>query len=546
MSKTNADIPGRDDPRLGSKAYRLNHLYKIQTKEKEIRPIKMKAVQTDYLTRRKRRNFILKSRRIGFSTACLIDMLDDTITTRNVNSAIIAHEKAKVQQLFEIVKRAYDGLPGFDYIKPPARYDNRNELYFPTLGSKIYVTMDTRGLTVHNLHISELAFIKDPERIKGSLESVPDSGRITFETTANGMSGYAFEEWMDEDSEFEKFFYPWYKDPDAIRKTNRSMEQIMLDYEPLATKYGLIPDIAKRFNLSPEQMEFYLARIKRQKDKVMQEYPTTPEEAFISSGKGIFHTSDLAKHVAKDPIRRSGDTIVWEEPLGGFFYVLGVDPAEGTGNDNSVIEVFNANTGKQAAEYANNRIQADELATLSIKLAKEYNHALIVPEINSPAYISHIRRKYDNIYRREIFDKITQKKTKALGWRTTAMSKKKLVEEFEEATRNQDIDIMSAALKKEMTTFVRTDETGKQGYGAEGSNHDDRVIAAGLAVQGMQESPKMKTPETGSEIAKKKLQEWIDKKNLDKNFPNGTNEPPSVLRRKKQYGKNYAIRGINR
>ena len=517
----------------------MDNLYYIQTKEKSIVPMKLKDAQRDFLTRRSLHSFILKSRRIGFSTACLIDMLDDTIHGRNTNSAIIAHEHDKVVKLFEIVKLAFDKYPA--EWKPPVSFDNRYELYFPTLGSKIYVTMDTRSETVHNLHISELAFISDRKRIMASVESVPDTGKITYETTANGMSGYAFEEWMDDTSSFQKFFYPWYVDPDCAIETNRSMEEILVEYAPLAIRYGLIPDIAMRFDLTTAQMEFYLTRIKRQRELILQEYPTTAEEAFISSGRSIFHSGDLAKHVAQTPIRRSGDLTIWEEPIPGFAYVLGVDPAEGTGNDNSVIQVLNANTGVQAAEYASNRIQPDELSDASIIIAKDYNRALIVPEINSLAYVSHLQRKYDNIYRREVFDQMTQKKTKALGWRTTAMSKKKLVEELEEAERTGDIEIRSAATLKEMITFVRTDEQGKQGYGGEGSNHDDRVIALGLAVQGMKESPRMKRQETGEAIAKRKLAEWIEKKNLDKNFPGGSNDMPSIQRRKK-----YAIRGINR
>jgi hypothetical protein len=60
----------------------------------------------DFLRRRKSRSFILKARQLGFTTACLIDMLDDTIFTANINSAIFAHEKGKIIKLFEIVKRA--------------------------------------------------------------------------------------------------------------------------------------------------------------------------------------------------------------------------------------------------------------------------------------------------------------------------------------------------------------------------------------------------------------------------------------------------------
>jgi hypothetical protein len=41
----------------------------------------------------------------------------------------------------------------------------------PDLNSKIYVAMDTRSETVHNLHVSELAFIEHAdEKMMGILE----------------------------------------------------------------------------------------------------------------------------------------------------------------------------------------------------------------------------------------------------------------------------------------------------------------------------------------------------------------------------------------
>ena len=51
----------------------------------------------------------------------------------------------------------------------------------------------------------------------GILESVPEGGKITYEMTANGMAGYAFEEWTNADSEFAKFFYPWFMNPEYHR-----------------------------------------------------------------------------------------------------------------------------------------------------------------------------------------------------------------------------------------------------------------------------------------------------------------------------------------
>jgi len=87
-----------------------------------------------------------------------------------------------------------------------------------------------------------------------------------------------------------------------------------------------------------------------------------------------------------------------------------------------------------------------------------------------------------------------------------------LVDALEEATRNEDIRIRSKDTIKEMKTFVQTDEVGKQGFGAEGSNKDDRVISLGLAFQGIKHLPRMKRPETEAE---RKLREYIEKKKAE-------------------------------
>src|SRR5437762_2413393 len=96
--------PNVEETKLADKLWRLNNLYFIKTKDRKLVPLQLNAAQTDYFTRRGKKNYILKARQLGFSTACLIDMLDDTMFTPNTNSAILAHEKQKVVKLFEIVK----------------------------------------------------------------------------------------------------------------------------------------------------------------------------------------------------------------------------------------------------------------------------------------------------------------------------------------------------------------------------------------------------------------------------------------------------------
>ncbi len=61
-----------------------------------------------FVTRRKRKPYILKARQLGFTTARLIERLDDMIPAPNMNAALIAHEPDTVVKLFAIVKRAFD------------------------------------------------------------------------------------------------------------------------------------------------------------------------------------------------------------------------------------------------------------------------------------------------------------------------------------------------------------------------------------------------------------------------------------------------------
>lgn len=498
---------------LEDREWRMNHLYKIKTKDQKLVTFKWNLPQEDYNHNKVEKNIILKARQHGFSTEGLLDILDRTISQKNTNSAIIAHEQKTVQTLFEIVKRGYENLP--DQLKPKVSFDNRNELYFPQLDSKIFVALDTRGQTVHNLHISEVAFImRAEEKMAGILASVPKGGRITLESTANGMGGYFYEEWMDPNSEFKKHFYNWMWNEEYREPTTKTIAELDAEYKELSVRYGTIPDIRERFMLDKEQFNFYIGKVRRHKELVMQEYPTTETEAFIAAGRNVFHITDLNKHILLAPIdRRYGEVLIWELPLAKFKYVIGCDVAEGLGGDYSTIEVLNAYTGEQVAEFRSNHIPPDRLGDMLIDVGKFYNNALLVIEVNNHgrSVIDGIKRRYANIYRREVFDKVSKETTYQLGWRTTGTTKPLLVDALEEAIRNEDIKIRSYEAMKELRVFVQTDEQGKQGFGAEGNAHDDLVIALGLALQGIRHIPKAKKPKT---IAEEKLDKYIKKHGL--------------------------------
>lgn len=504
---------------LKDKSWRMSHLYKIQTKDRKLITYKRKLAQSNYALRKGLRNLILKARQLGFTTECLIDFFDDTITNPNTSTAIVAHRQDKVVKLFEIIKRAYENMP--EQLKPKASLNNRNELYFPDLDSKIYVTMDSRGETVHNLHVSEAHFITNAQdMLAGTLEAVPKDGHINLESTGNGVAGYFYEEWDNTDSEYTKHFYNWLWDPDYYEETGKTLEELEAEYRYLSTRYGTIADIYEQFNLTPQQFQWYINKVKRHKELVVQEYPTTALEAFLATGRNVFHMTDLSKHPTSFPIdRKWGDLLIWEQPLKGFAYVIGADPAEGRGGDNSVAEVFNAHTGEQVAEFATNHIPPDKFGLLLIDVGKMYNNAFIVVEANNHghAVLQVMRTKYYNMYRREVIDRVTKEKNEILGWNSNGTTKPLLVDNLEEAVREQAIKLNGEEAVKEMKIFVQTDVSGKHGFGAEGSGKDDRVIACGLAVQGIKEIPRQKRPES---IAEKKLKEYAARHGLPTNFNN--------------------------
>jgi len=367
------------------------------------------------------------------------------------------------------------------------------------------------------------------------MPSLPPDGKVTFESTANGMSGYFFDEWDDKDSPYQKFFYNWLWDDTYKLKTNKTMEELEQEYRPLQIQYELIEDINRKHDLSEERFAWYIRTVREQKHKMRQEYPTTQLEAFIASGRNVFSIVDLNKHITRPPDTRMWqDLLVWETPLYGFRYVIGCDTAEGVGGDFSVISVWNAHTGEQVAEYASNRIAPDTLGGYLQEIGKYYNNALIVLEINNHglATLNVIKHRYSNIYKREVKDKRSMQLQSTLGFRTTATTKPILVDQLEEAVRTQSIKINSKELIDEMKVFVQTDDSNKQGFGAEGSKHDDRVIAAGLAVQGFSHMPRFKVPKTVTQL---KFERFVKEQNL----------PVAQRQKVKAQGRNYKIRGIN-
>lgn len=491
------------------KRWRMQNFYRIRTKERGAIPFRFNPVQEDLAARHAARGFRgireidSKSRQHGVTTYYSIAYLDDTLFTPNTFSAILAHKDKDVKKLFKIVRFAYRSVPdtfalanGQVWHKPQASYDNVNELIFrwvnPETGeeaeSSISVGLDVRSGTIHNLHVSEAAFIKDAEdRIQaGSFAAVPKrsmGSNISIESTSNGVGNWYEEEWNaaeDGETEFEAHFYGWYADPQNAVVPPRGWKPD----EPEIRVRKLVWERYK-VELSAAQLYWHEGARKKYRRKMPQEFPSTPEESFLTAGDMIFDGRLVNELVPVEPklTKWGGKLKIWKTPKAGRRYVIAADPAEGVEGDHSVAEVIDAVTLEQVAEFRSNTTKPRRFGKYLAKLGRFYNGADIAPEMNVHGH-SVVDAMRDEgyptslIYKQTILDETRKKKKKKLGWTTNHNNKGLIIDNFVEKFEDGLLGIKSGILKKEMLTFVEQD--GK--LGAKSGKHDDTIMAFAIAL----------------------------------------------------------------
>lgn len=291
-------------PKLLSRRWRLNHLYKIVDKNSQQVVFKLnqwqkllydKEMELRQKTGRVRLK-ILKARQIWFTTYKLIDKLDKCLMYSNTNVNIVAHNREKLQEIFKRVKYMYENIPDaiemWDWRvwkKPIPKYDNANEYYFPEKNSTIKITLDSRSWTLTDCHISEWAFIDNfQDMLRATIPSA-EQADITIETTANGMN--EFKTFWDTDDRFEDMFFPRFVD---------------LNYQKQCPEWWKCMDeiqyLQDRYSLTDNQMYWYEEKYRNDKDWCLQEYPSEPIDAFISSGRPFYDLQAVKTYPIKTGI----------------------------------------------------------------------------------------------------------------------------------------------------------------------------------------------------------------------------------------------------
>jgi len=463
------------------------------------------------------RAIVLKARREGVSTYTEGRFFADINRFENRYACVCSADSDATDKVFKMATMFQDNMPVYSVRK--TKYSSKKEITYEAPHRSSFLCQTSgkgvlgRGGLTHYFHATEFAFWdRAKEQFGGAAQEVPDSKdtAILIESTANGVGDAFYDIFQQALVDWEEtkdlnnylpIFLPWFIFPDYQRPVTGDWK---LDDEET--------HILEKHKLRPEQLVWRRWAIKNkcQGDITLfkQEYPATPAEAFQQSGNPVFSSGVLQKQektlkqTEYGIFERRGEVYIdevdyrmncwqiYKRAEEGHSYTIGCDTMEGKSvdpsNDRAAVDyhgmsVFDRSTGEFVAAYKGRGEQVD-VAEQLINAGIHYNTAFLAPEIpNGMVVLQKLKEfGYPNIFNRQSHDEtMAVENTDNLGWRTTMITRKWLVDGIIQCIRD-GMEVNLPWIFDEMTTFIR-DKTGKPIHNT--GKHDDVLFASMIAVQ---------------------------------------------------------------
>ena len=521
ICKENADII-LDTPHLCKAVIKKPYLlieccFSLVNKSKEDAPFIFNRVQRDFIEKLStfgsgRPYFILKGRQQGFTTLITAIQLAYAIVRKNFSGFTVADRDDNVKTIFlDKAKMMYSRLP--KRLKPTERFNSANELYFDKLNSSIRVACASenvgRSRTLSFVHYSEASFFKcSLAALQRSIQEslVPDAICV-YETTAKGF-GEVKELW--DSGICINLFYGWWLSDEYESST-----------PPDKTGDGWLRERLlhlRSMGLKEEKLNWYAKKYFGYIDKssIRQEYPCSPEEAFISGGESIFSTDDISEYLKEDEIPYTcgyfsydkeafpvldGDgrvlyysmritNVRFTKDEGGFIkivyppykkevngiveekpYVIGADTA-GTGSDYFSAKVIDNTNGICVATLHKQKMDEDLFSEQLYCLGVTYNNALIAVETNYSRHPMRVLRNlgYVNLY--------SAGEDALCGFVTSSITRPLIIANLVSVMRENIRLETDRATLYEMLDFIKHPSGRAE---AASGKHDDLVMASAIA-----------------------------------------------------------------
>lgn len=454
----------------------IRRLLKIRSKHRGLGLMQLNRAQRQYSRQCTKKNIVLKARQLGITTYVAARFFIQTITQPGTLTVQVAHSEDSAEEIFRIVRRFWENLPeGIQHGALDTSRANVRQIVFPRIDSEYRVEAADenagRGLTIHNLHCSEVArWTRGATEALASLRAaVAKDGEIVLESTPNGAGGLFYEEWQRAaETGYTQHFFPWWYGEGYADKESAGL------VEPLTEEEQALEE---RCGLNEAQIAFRRQMRSQLRGYAAQEFAEDPVSCFRASGECVFEMEaiDQSLSACGEPLETMDNRrlSIWFPPQKGKGYIVGVDPAGGgCEGDYACAEVIDRLTGMQCAELYGH-FPPSELAKRVAELGEMYNQALVAVERNNHGYgvLARLKDVYSNIYREGTSEALA-------GWLTSAVTRPAMIENLAAVLAAEPMLFHSPLFLGECRTFVRLVDGDT---GAAGGAHDDSVMAMAIA-----------------------------------------------------------------
>jgi Terminase large subunit, T4likevirus-type, N-terminal/Terminase RNaseH-like domain len=381
---------------------------------------------------------------------------------------VASNKYTGAQDIMQRIRYAYENCP--DHIRAGVVDYNKGSLGFDN-GSRIVSATTTettgRGMSISLLYCDELAFVRPTiarEFWTSISPTLSTGGKAIITSTPNSDEDQFADIWKEANKRFDA-----HGNETKLGRNGFSAFLATWDRHPERNK-----DWAER-----EMASVGIDRFRREHNCEFVIY----DETLIAPGILV----DLS---GIDPIEKQGQVRWYEKPQRDHIYIVALDPSLGTGGDPAAIEVFDATTMRQVAEWTHNTTIIQKQVAILAEICK---------------YIKDITNDAGNIYYSVENNTIGEAALHAIadigeenipgsflsepsnagsrrwrkGFNTTPKSKIAACSKFKLWMETGKIKLCSKSLISELKTFVAHGVS----YQGKVGETDDLVMATLLAVR---------------------------------------------------------------
>ena len=334
--------------------YFIRKYIRIVSLDEGVIPFKMYDFQEDMVGKfhKHRFNIAKLPRQSGKSTIVTAYLLWYVLFNDNVNVAILANKAATAREMLGRLQLSYENLP--KWLQQGILGWNKGSLELEN-GSKILAASTSasavRGMSFNVIFLDEFAFVPNhiADQFFSSVYPTISSGKSTkviIISTPHGMN---------------MFYKLWH---DAERKQN--------EYIPTEVHWSQVPG---RDEVWKEQTI---------KNTSEAQFKVEFECEFLGSVDTLISPSKLRTMAYHDPIKENRGLALFEKVIPDHDYIITVDVSRGVGHDYSAFTVFDTTElpYRMVARYKNNEVKPIVLPNIVVDVAKNYNNAYILCEVN--------------------------------------------------------------------------------------------------------------------------------------------------------------------